>query len=111
MRMSSTSARAKWLDHHREVVREIRPDRDDADAKLRLAQRNLERARVNAEGDPDPALVAAESALVNVPQGMTRISSPNNSVLVLGRTLVETDADVSAAYALSKQIHLTPLGG
>ena len=47
----------------------------------------------------------------SVPQGTTRISSPNNSVLVVGRTLVESDADVSAAYALSKQIHLTPLGG
>jgi len=47
----------------------------------------------------------------SVPQGMTRISSPNNSVLILGRTLVESDADVSAAYALSKQIHLTRLGG
>lgn len=47
----------------------------------------------------------------SAPQGMTRISSPSNSVLVLGRTLVESDADVSAAYALSKQIHLTPLGG
>jgi len=46
----------------------------------------------------------------SVPQGMTRISSPSNSVLVLGRTLVESDADLSAAYALSKQIHLTPLG-
>jgi len=45
----------------------------------------------------------------SVPQGITRISSPNNSVLVLGRTLVDSDADVSAAYALSKQIHLTPL--
>jgi hypothetical protein len=47
----------------------------------------------------------------SVPEGMTRISSPNNSVLVIGRTLVESDADVSAAYALSKQINLTPLGG
>jgi hypothetical protein len=64
--MSSTRERATWLDHHREVVREIRPDRADAEAKLRLAQRNLERARANAEGDPDLALVAAESALVNV---------------------------------------------
>ena len=45
----------------------------------------------------------------SVPQGMTRISSPNNSVLVLGRTLVESEADVSAAYALSKQIRLSPL--
>jgi len=47
----------------------------------------------------------------SVPQGMRQISSPNSSVLILGRTLVESDADVSAAYALSKQIHLTPLGG
>jgi len=47
----------------------------------------------------------------SVPHGMTRISSPNNSVLVAGRTLVESDADVSAAYALSKQIRLTPFGG
>jgi hypothetical protein len=47
----------------------------------------------------------------SVPQGMTRILSPNNSVLILGRTLVESDTDVSAAYALSKKIHLTPLGG
>jgi len=42
---------------------------------------------------------------------MTRISSPNNSVLVVGRTLVESDADISVAYALSKQILLAPLGG
>ena len=47
----------------------------------------------------------------SVPPGMTQISSPNNSVLVAGRTLVESEADVSAAYALPKQIHLRPLGG
>jgi hypothetical protein len=64
--MSSTGERAKWLERHRELVREIRPDRADADAKLRLAERNRERAQSNAEGDPDLALVAAESALVNV---------------------------------------------
>lgn len=64
--MSSTRERAKWLERHRELVRETRPDRPDAEAKLRLAARNLERARLNAEGDPDLALVAAESALVNV---------------------------------------------
>jgi hypothetical protein len=44
-----------------------------------------------------------------VPQGMTHISSPNNSVLVLGRTLVESDSDLPIAYALAKQIQLTPL--
>ncbi len=64
--MSSTDERAKWLERYREVVREIRPDQADARAKLRLAERNLERARSNAEGDPDLALVAAESALVNL---------------------------------------------
>jgi hypothetical protein len=44
-----------------------------------------------------------------VPSGMTRISSPNNSVLVLGRVFVESDSDLPAAYDLSKQIQLTPL--
>jgi hypothetical protein len=44
-----------------------------------------------------------------VPQGMTQISSPNNSVLVLGRTLVESDDDLPTAYGLAKQIQLTPL--
>jgi hypothetical protein len=43
------------------------------------------------------------------PSGMTRISSPNNSVLVLGRVFVESDSDLPAAYDLSKQIQLTPL--
>jgi hypothetical protein len=42
---------------------------------------------------------------------MTQISSPNNSVLVFGRVLVESDSDLSTAYDLSKQIQLTPLSG
>jgi hypothetical protein len=45
-----------------------------------------------------------------VPQGMTQISSPNNSVLVLGRILVYSDNDLSIADGLAKQILLTPLG-
>jgi hypothetical protein len=44
-----------------------------------------------------------------VPQGMNQVSSPNNSVLVLGRTLVESDSDLPTAYGLAKQIQLTPL--
>jgi hypothetical protein len=44
-----------------------------------------------------------------VPQGMKQVSSPNNSVLVIGRVLVESDSDLSTAYNLSKQIQLTPL--
>ncbi len=44
-----------------------------------------------------------------VPGGMTQIASPNKSVLVLGRVLVESDSDLPTAYALTKQIQLTPL--
>jgi hypothetical protein len=44
-----------------------------------------------------------------VPGGMARISSPNHSVLVIARVLVANDADLPAAYALSKQLQLTPL--
>jgi hypothetical protein len=44
-----------------------------------------------------------------VPSGMTQISSPNNSVLVIGRVFVANDSDIPTAYDLSKQIQLTPL--
>jgi hypothetical protein len=44
-----------------------------------------------------------------VPQGMAQISSPNNSALVIGRVLVESDADLPTAYGLAKQIKLAPL--
>jgi len=43
-----------------------------------------------------------------VPSGMKQITSPNNSVLVIGRVLVESDNDLSAAYGLAKQIQVTP---
>ncbi len=46
-----------------------------------------------------------------VPQGVKQISSPNNSVLVIGRVLVYSDNDLSIAYGLAKQIQLTPLSG
>jgi hypothetical protein len=44
-----------------------------------------------------------------VPQGMTQIFSPNTSVLVIGRTLVYIDRDLSTAYDLAKQIQAAPL--
>ena len=44
-----------------------------------------------------------------VPQGMAQISAPNNSVLVLGRTLVESDSDLPTVHGLAQQIQLTPL--
>jgi Protein of unknown function (DUF1254) len=43
--------------------------------------------------------------------GMRQIASPNNSALLLGRVLVESDSDLPTAYALAKQIQLAPLSG
>jgi hypothetical protein len=43
-------------------------------------------------------------------RGMAQISSPNASVLVLGRALIYSDRDLPTAYDLSKQIQLSPLG-
>jgi hypothetical protein len=42
-----------------------------------------------------------------IPEGPTRIVSPSNSVLLIGRVLVEGDGDLSTAYDLAKQIRLT----
>ncbi|OYV63527.1 MAG: hypothetical protein B7X03_01270 [Parcubacteria group bacterium 21-58-10] len=64
------------------------------------------RATGTAAGD---YLISGPGWKGTVPQGMKQISSPNNSVLVLGRVFVENDGDISAAYGLAKQIQLTPL--
>ncbi|HEV8410051.1 MAG TPA: DUF1254 domain-containing protein [Gemmatimonadaceae bacterium] len=42
-----------------------------------------------------------------VPGGMKHISSPANSVFILGRTLVYDDSDIPQAYNLARQIRLT----
>jgi hypothetical protein len=42
-----------------------------------------------------------------VPNGMTQISAPHNSVLAIGRVFV--DGDQPTAYALAQQIQLAPL--
>jgi hypothetical protein len=44
-----------------------------------------------------------------VPQGVSQISSPNNSVLVIGRVLVDSDSDLPTAYGLAKHIQLSSL--
>ena len=44
-----------------------------------------------------------------VPDGMTQVSSQDNSVLVIGRILVYSDSDLSTAHDLAKQIQLAPL--
>ncbi len=44
-----------------------------------------------------------------VPGGMKQVYSPKNSVLVIGRVLVEDDNDLPAAHHLAGQIQLAPL--
>ncbi|HEX6800488.1 MAG TPA: DUF1254 domain-containing protein [Ktedonobacterales bacterium] len=45
-----------------------------------------------------------------VPAGVTgQIVAPNNTVLLIGRTLVASDSDLATAYGLAKQIQVTPL--
>ena len=43
-----------------------------------------------------------------LPSGVMQISSPNNSVLLIGRVLVDSDSDLPTAYNIEKQIRLTP---
>lgn len=43
------------------------------------------------------------------PAGMTQMLAPDNTVLLIGRTLVKSESDLATAYALAKQIQVTPL--
>jgi hypothetical protein len=54
-------------------------------------------------------LIAGPNWKGQVPSGMKQLSSPNNSVLTVGRVFVENDSDVPTAYGLAKQIQLTSL--
>jgi hypothetical protein len=54
-------------------------------------------------------LITEPNQKIQVPSGMKQISSPNNSVLVVGRVLVESDSDLPTAHKLTEQIRLTPL--
>jgi hypothetical protein len=44
-----------------------------------------------------------------IPSGMTQVFSPHHSVLVIGRVFVANDSDQPTAYALAKEIQVTPL--
>ncbi|NVM99286.1 DUF1254 domain-containing protein [Arthrobacter sp. SDTb3-6] len=45
----------------------------------------------------------------SLPAGMARISAPTNSLLAIGRVIIENDDDVPAAYGLAKLIQLAPM--
>ncbi len=54
-------------------------------------------------------LISGPNWKAAVPQGMKQISSPNNSLLVIGRVFVADNNDLPTAHGLAKQIQLTPL--
>jgi hypothetical protein len=57
--------------------------------------------------DAGDYLIAGPGWTGTVPQGMAQISSPNESVLLLGRIFVASESDLPTAHALTKQIQLT----
>jgi hypothetical protein len=55
-------------------------------------------------------LISGPSWHGTVPAEVTQqIVAPDNTVLLIGRTLVESESDLATAYGLAKQIQVTPL--
>jgi hypothetical protein len=103
-----------WLDLRRGPLILHVPDMDDRYYSVQFTDpsNNTNFAYVGKRATGTKAgdyLISGPDWKGTVPQGMERISSPNNSVIVIGRVFVENDSDLSAAYGLAKQIQLTPL--
>jgi hypothetical protein len=72
--------------------------------------RALVRSRRAGDSRPLRAVRCSERGVQGtLPSGVMQISSPNNSVLLIGRVLVYSDSDLPTAYNIEKQIRLTPL--
>jgi hypothetical protein len=54
-------------------------------------------------------LIAGPNCKGQAPGGMKQISSPNNSVIVIGRVFVASNNDLPTAHRLAEQIQLAPL--
>ncbi len=109
-----TLATAGWLDLSQGPLVLHVPDMNDRYYSVQFTDpsKNTNFAYVGTRTTGTQAgdyLIAGRGWNGQVPGGMTQISSPNNSVLLLGRVLVENDSDLATAYGLSKQIQLTPL--
>ncbi len=107
---------AGWLDLGKEPLVLHVPDMNDRYYSLQFTDpsKNTVFAYVGKRTTGTQAgdyLITGPGWKGQVPGGMKQIASPNNGVIVIGRVLVENDGDVATAYNLSKQIHLTPLGG
>lgn len=109
-----TLATCGWLDLSKGPQVLHVPDMNDRYYAVQLTDpsRNINFAYVGKRATGTEAgdyLITGPGWKGQVPSGMTRISSPNDSVLLLGRVLVERDDDVATAYGLSKQMRLAPL--
>ncbi len=109
-----TLATAGWLDLGKEPLVLHVPDMNDRYYSVQFTDptKNTNFAYVGKRTTGTQAgdyLITGPGWKGQVPGGMKQISSPNNSVLLLGRVLVENDSDLATVYGLSKQIQLTPL--
>ncbi len=109
-----TLSTAGWLDLSRGPLVLHVPDMNDRYYSVQFTNplKNTNFAYVGTRATGTQAgdyLITRPGWKGQVPGGMQQIFSPNKSVLVLGRVLVKNDDDVATAYALSKQIQLTPL--
>jgi len=105
---------AGWLDLRKGPLVLHVPDMNDRYYSLQFTDpsKNTNFAYVGKRATGTQAgdyLITAPDWKGQVPSGMKQISSPNNSVLLLGRVLVYSDSDVSTAYGLSKEMQLRPL--
>jgi len=107
---------AGWLDLRKEPLVLHVPDMNDRYYSVQFTDpsKNTNFAYVGTRTTGTQAgdyLITGPGWKGQAPSGMKQISSPNNSVLLFGRVLVESDSDLSTAYDLSNQIQLTPLSG
>lgn len=69
--MSSTDDLRVWAAKYADLVQALHAGAREPQKKLVLAERNLERARAAlASGDPDQAVISAETAIVNAADAM-----------------------------------------
>ena len=109
-----TLATAGWLDLSQGPLVLHVPDMNNRYYSVQLTDpsKNINFAYVGTRATGTRAgdyLIAGRGWKGQAPAGLTPISSPNDSVLLLGRVLVENDSDLATAYWISKQIQLTPL--
>ena len=105
---------AGWLDLSQRASNPAVPDMNDRYYSMQFTDpsKNVNFAYVGKRTTGTQAgdfLITGPNWKGPIPGAMPQISSPNNSVLLLGRVFVESDSDVSTAYGLAKQIQLTPL--